>query len=313
MADLPSGRINDGTQPLLDEPSLIPFFSHDRVIAAAGGANGTAGFVRSFEYCQWHDDATWHHHEFTLHETESGLVSLCYSHDNQFREHGTPGKLDNIAKGNTALWIIRMVCSQLGLHGEHQLTLPELCWWASLNDLIDLIPEAPARRVLRMPASVVTGELKESHIAPERQPKQVIQQAAEQVKKIIDMVADPESPESFMRRPKRKRWESQKYTQWVKAQKCACCANQADDPHHIIGHGQGGMGTKAHDLFIDSALQGASRRGYTATQNFLSRITAVRLNCYSGFLITLLQLASLGQIKNKVCGGDLICVTFNWF
>jgi len=172
------------------------------------------------------------------------------SHDNQFREHGTPGKLDKIAKGNTALWIIRMVCSQLGLHGEHQLTLPELCWWASLNDLIDLIPEAPARRVLRMPVRIISGELKESHIAPERQPKQVIQQAAEQVKKIITLVADPESPESFMRRPKRKRWESQKYTQWVKAQKCACCANPADDPHHIIGHGQGGMGTKAHDLFV---------------------------------------------------------------
>lgn len=25
---------------------------------------------------------------------------------------------------------------------------------------------------------------------------------------------------------------------------------QADDPHHLIGHGQGGMGTKAHDLFV---------------------------------------------------------------
>ncbi len=24
----------------------------------------------------------------------------------------------------------------------------------------------------------------------------------------------------------------------------------ADDPHHLIGHGQGGMGTKAHDLFV---------------------------------------------------------------
>ncbi|EIX1642946.1 DUF968 domain-containing protein [Escherichia coli] len=23
----------------------------------------------------------------------------------------------------------------------------------------------------------------------------------------------------------------------------------ADDPHHLIGHGQGGIGTKAHDIF----------------------------------------------------------------
>ncbi|WP_436797109.1 DUF968 domain-containing protein, partial [Escherichia coli] len=27
------------------------------------------------------------------------------------------------------------------------------------------------------------------------------------------------------------------YTRWVKTQKCMTCGNQADDPHHIIGHG----------------------------------------------------------------------------
>lgn len=30
----------------------------------------------------------------------------------------------------------------------------------------------------------------------------------------------------------------------------ACAVNPANDPHHLIGHGQGGMGTKAHDLFV---------------------------------------------------------------
>ncbi len=42
----------------------------------------------------------------------------------------------------------------------------------------------------------------------------------------------------------------EKYTRWVKTQPCACCGMPADDPHHLIGHGQGGMGTKAHDLFV---------------------------------------------------------------
>ncbi|WP_250188277.1 DUF968 domain-containing protein [Escherichia coli] len=36
----------------------------------------------------------------------------------------------------------------------------------------------------------------------------------------------------------------------IKTQPCACCGMPADDPHHLIGHGQGGMGTKAHDLFV---------------------------------------------------------------
>lgn len=253
MADLPSGRLNDGTQPLLDEPSLIPFFSHERVIKAAGGPNALASFVKSFNCCQWERErlGVWHHHEFTVSETENGLVSLCYSHDNEFRENGVPGSLENIAKGNTALWIIRAACSQMALSGDHQLTLPELCWWASLNDLIELIPEAPARRVLRMPKEAIqAGELKESRIVPTRPAREVIQDAAQVVKKIISLRTDPESPESFMKRPKRKRWESEKYTRWVKSQSCACCGIQADDPHHIIGHGQGGMGTKAHDLFV---------------------------------------------------------------
>lgn len=243
MADMPSGRLNDGTQPLLDEPSLIPFFSHERVIAAAGGPNALASFVQSFGCCQWEQSEAWHHHEFTVSEIENGLVSLCYSHDNEFRENGVPGSLDNIAKGNTALWIIRAACSQMAL--------PELCWWASLNDLIELIPEATARRVLRMPKEAIqAGELKESRIVPTRPAREVFQDAAQVVKKIISLRTDSESPESFMKRPKRKRWESEKYTRWVKSQSCVCCGSQADDPHHIIGHGQGGMGTKAHDLFV---------------------------------------------------------------
>lgn len=251
MADMPSGRLNDGTQPLLDEPSLIPFFSHERVVKAAGGLNALASFVQSFSCCQWERPGTWHHHEFTVSETENGLVSLCYSHDNEFRENGVPGKVENIAKSNTALWIIRAACHQLALPVDHLLTLPELCWWATLNDVIDVIPEAPARRVLRMPKEPVqAGELKEACIVPARPAREVIQDAALVVKKMLSLRADPESPESFMKRPKRKRWENEKYTRWVKSQSCACCGMQADDPHHIIGHGQGGMGTKAHDLFV---------------------------------------------------------------
>jgi len=159
--------------------------------------------------------------------------------------------MDAIAKRNAALWIIKVACNQMALHGDHLLTLPELCWWASLNNVVDLIPEAPARRVLRMSKDAIPqGELKESLIAPVRPATEIIQEAGQEVKRIITLQADPESPESFMLRPKRRRWENAKYTRWVKSQPCACCNMQADDPHHIIGYGQGGMGTKSHDLFV---------------------------------------------------------------
>ncbi|WP_285279185.1 DUF968 domain-containing protein, partial [Klebsiella pneumoniae] len=47
-----------------------------------------------------------------------------------------------------------------------------------------------------------------------------------------------------------RRWVNESWTRWVKSQTCVCCNKPADDPHHLIGHGQGGIGTKAHDLFV---------------------------------------------------------------
>ncbi|HAZ7495147.1 TPA: DUF968 domain-containing protein, partial [Escherichia coli] len=57
-------------------------------------------------------------------------------------------------------------------------------------------------------------------------------------------------PAQYLQRQKPQREEMPVYTRWVKTQKCMTCVNQADDPHHIIGHGLGGMGTKADDLFV---------------------------------------------------------------
>ena len=41
---------------------------------------------------------------------------------------------------------------------------------------------------------------------------------------------------------------SKAYLKWVKEQPCILCQAPADDPHHIIATGDGGMGTKACDL-----------------------------------------------------------------
>lgn len=67
---------------------------------------------------------------------------------------------------------------------------------------------------------------------------------------MLALAADPESPESFMLKPKRRRWVNQTYTDWVKRQPCECCRRPGDDPHHVNGHGMGGTATKAHDLFV---------------------------------------------------------------
>ncbi|EES5527549.1 DUF968 domain-containing protein, partial [Escherichia coli] len=100
---------------------------------------------------------------------------------------------------------------------------------------------------LRLPKSVLPSVTRESDLVPSVPATSIIQDKA---KKVLALKVEPESPESFMLRPKRRRWVNEKYTRWVKTQPCACCGKPADDPHHLIGHGQGGMGTKAHDLFV---------------------------------------------------------------
>ena len=44
-----------------------------------------------------------------------------------------------------------------------------------------------------------------------------------------------------------KPYRNQNYIKWVKQQVCPC-GNHADDAHHVIDVGLGGMGTKASDL-----------------------------------------------------------------
>ncbi|MGL5238839.1 MAG: DUF968 domain-containing protein [Plesiomonas shigelloides] len=87
-------------------------------------------------------------------------------------------------------------------------------------------------------------------LPPTKQDNQAEQLPIERTEKTVKRLnTDPEPPASFMLRPKRIRWICEKYTQWVKKQPCVCCGAQADDPHHLIGHGQGGTATKAHDMF----------------------------------------------------------------
>lgn len=48
---------------------------------------------------------------------------------------------------------------------------------------------------------------------------------------------------------KQKPHRSANYIKWVKSLECCNCCAPAHDPHHIIGHGVGGAGTTASDLF----------------------------------------------------------------
>ncbi|EHN97145.1 DUF968 domain-containing protein [Escherichia coli] len=191
MRGLPSGVVPAVRQPLVEDKSLLPFFSNERVIRAAGGASALSDWLLlHVKSCQWpHGD--YHHSEIVIHRYGTGAMVLCWHCDNQLRD-------------------------QTSESGEQTAT------------------------------SILKQRTKNIALPPHVHQ----QQNPPQEKTVVSIAVDPESPAQYLQRQKPQREEMPVYTRWVKTQKCMTCGNQADDPHHIIGHGLGGMGTKADDLLV---------------------------------------------------------------
>ncbi|MCZ6217061.1 DUF968 domain-containing protein [Escherichia coli] len=265
MRGLPSGVVPAARQPLAEDKSLLPFFSDERVIRAAGGAGALSDWLlRHVKSCQWpHGD--YHHSETVIHRYGAGAMVLCWHCDNQLRDQ-TSESLGQLAHQNLSAWMIDVIRHAMNGTQERELSLAELSWWAVCNQVVDALPETVLRRSLGLRAEKIRSVYRESDIIPGEQtatgilkqrtknialpPRVHQQQNPPQEKTVVSIAVDPESPAQYLQRQKSQREEMPVYTRWVKTQKCMTCGNQADDPHHIIGHGLGGMGTKADDLFV---------------------------------------------------------------
>ncbi|WP_171938329.1 DUF968 domain-containing protein [Escherichia coli] len=265
MRGLPSGVVPAVRQPLAEDKSLLPFFSDDRVIRAAGGAGALSDWLlRHVKSCQWpHGD--YHHSETVIHRYGTGAMVLCWHCDNQLRDQ-TSESLGQLAHQNLSAWMIDVIRHAISGTQERELSLAELSWWAVCNQVADALPESVLCRSLGLPVEKIRSVYRESDIVPGEQTATSIlkqrtknialplhvhqQQPPLQEKTLVSIAVDPESPVQYLQRQKPQREEMPVYTRWVKTQKCMTYGNQADDPHHIIGHGLGGMGTKADDLFV---------------------------------------------------------------
>lgn len=265
MCGLPSGVVPAVRQPLAEDKSLLPFFSNERVIRAAGGAGALSDcLLRHIKSCQWpHGD--YHHSETVIHRYGTGAMVLCWHCDNQLCDQ-TSESLEQLAHQNLSAWMIDVIRHAISGTQERELSLAELSWWAVCNQVADALPESVLCRSLGLPVEKIRSVYRESDIVPGEQTATSIlkqrtknialplhvhqQQPPLQEKTLVSIAVDPESPAQYLQRQKPQREEMPVYTRWVKTQKCMTCGNQADDPHHIIGHGLGGMGTKADDLFV---------------------------------------------------------------
>jgi hypothetical protein len=267
MSGLATGRVPDARQPLAEDKVLEAFFTNERVISAAGGLSGLEYWLHhNVRGCQY-PHSEYHHNERVIMRHPPGAMMLCWYCENNLRDQ-TTDTLTALARRNVIDWIIDTVLLNLQLGRERELSLAELCWWAVYAGVADAITETMAQRGLRLPEEPFLSVYKESDIRPTVPATSILQEklpvegAAQQSRhseimpalldqpKVLALTADPESPESLMLRPKRRRWVNKTYTAWVKRQPCECCRRPADDPHHVIGHGMGGTGTKTHDLFV---------------------------------------------------------------
>ncbi|WP_139498158.1 DUF968 domain-containing protein, partial [Escherichia coli] len=249
MCGLPSGVVPAVRQPLAEDKSLLPFFSNERVIRAAGGAGALSDWLlRHIKSCQWpHGD--YHHSETVIHRYGTGAMVLCWHCDNQLCDQ-TSESLEQLAHQNLSAWMIDVIRHAISGTQERELSLAELSWWAVCNQVADVLPESVLCRSLGLPVEKIRSVYRESDIVPGEQTATSIlkqrtknialplhvhqQQPPLQEKTLVSIAVDPESPAQYLQRQKPQREEMPVYTRWVKTQKCMTCGNQADDPHHII-------------------------------------------------------------------------------
>ncbi|HHJ2639337.1 TPA: hypothetical protein ACQITD_004531, partial [Escherichia coli] len=238
MCGLPSGVVPAVRQPLVEDKSLLPFFSNERVIRVAGGAGALSDWLlRHVKSCQWpHGD--YHHSEIVIHRYGTGAMVLCWHCDNQLRDQ-TSESLEQLAHQNLSAWMIDVIGHAISGTQERELSLAELSWWAVRNQVADALPEAVLRRSLGLRAEKIRSMYRESDIVPGEQTATSIlkqrtknialpphihqQQNPPQEETVVSIAVDPESPAQYLQRQKPQREEMPVYTRWVKTQKCMTC------------------------------------------------------------------------------------------
>ncbi|XOY31759.1 DUF968 domain-containing protein [Proteus cibi] len=252
---LPSGALTGDEQPILNNKHIIQFLNSKKVIHTIDKVSPMDSWVISnIKYCQIDNDVdNYHHHELVTTFHEAGVIRTCWHHDNHIR-NSSAGWVAELAHKNRINWMLDTIRSRLRLDNGHQLTIPDFFSFAVMHNLVNELPEAILRQILnwsdKQEERRVHGGFPEADIIPSNVTAlSAMNERLDAIKPVIKVAIDPEPPGSFLLKPKMQRWENTQWLQWVKTQPCCVCGQQADDPHHIIGHGMGGMGTKAHDLF----------------------------------------------------------------
>lgn len=273
-ASMQSQQAGEVVAALEADTDMLPFFMSEAVFNACGGLTAMARFAHEKNTCQLAKDGEFCMNDLVVHHRDNARLLVCWHHDNLLTTdpRWSDERLAPLVENIKLNMVISRIRSALSVPNERTMSMPELLWWSVSNNVIDQLPAAVIEKMAMYMPPVKTKKSRtgfgfvdtDARYAPDRDIKaeymprlQARQQRAEQFnntltpreKPIKPMLVDDQPPASFMLRPKKLRWTCEKYTRWVKTQPCVCCGATADDPHHLIGSGQGGTGTKAHDIF----------------------------------------------------------------
>ena len=244
LVNVPSGKVNrpviqDSSKLLVDDKRLLEFFNHVEVQKRLGSFKH---WLERIPHCQLSDGEYCDKNLTVL----DGAVRVCWHHDNQERNNPSV-ETESIAQRNVMLWGLDRIQSQLKV--DRHISLPELCWWSVVNGVYDHLPQSIVDEVFGLKKKPETNGLvvrRESDERFELNSKAILKERAGAVKLIVD----DEPPAMFMARPKEITWQSEKYLKFVRSLPCVVTEKtEGVVAHHLIGHGEGKMGAKTHDLF----------------------------------------------------------------
>ncbi|WP_417536318.1 DUF968 domain-containing protein [Methylophaga sp.] len=255
LVNTPSGKINSSvipdssTKSLVDDERLLEFFLHADVQKRLGSFYH---WLERIPHCQL-SDGEFCDKNLTFLDCKYGAVRLCWHHDNQERAN-LSDRARQQAKENVLVWGVSTVCGQLRFASHHVLTLPELCWWAVKEGVYQHLPQSVVEQMFNVKPKKKENTLtmrRESGPDFTKTPTEQLEQLAKQV---VKLTVDDNPPAMHMKRPKQLTWHSEKYLKFVRSLPCCATGRHGTDSdpvvaHHLIGHGEGKMGGKAHDLF----------------------------------------------------------------
>ncbi|HAS6161638.1 TPA: DUF968 domain-containing protein [Vibrio vulnificus] len=249
LVNVPSGKLNSPVFPESSKTSvadgrLLEFFLHHEVQKRLGSFTH---WLERIPHCQL-SDGEFCDKNLTCLAYEKGAVRLCWHHDNAERLQPSD-KGNAVAKRNVLLWAAQAVRRQLHLPVGHVISLPEVCWWSVVNQVHEHLPQSVVDEAFKAPNKKMSYQL----LSPSKDDERFLPDSRtllESRLKAVRLFVDAEPPAIFMARPKEILWQSESYLKFVRSLPCVITGKtEGVVAHHLIGHGEGKMGSKTHDLF----------------------------------------------------------------